>query len=313
VYDDVECPAVVELKGRFYLIGSIREDIKVHYWHSDRFRGEYASFPGNILLPPGNYAARVSRDEDRVLLYSFFVAGREVETAHRYFCPPKELDADESGRLILRSLRNWQQKISAQLPQAEFAPLRPLFGNPSATLSQGGGVTTAGTSSGYEAFGFLNPFSDFIWRGKLRILRPGKLGLLFNANEDADGYYLSLDPLNGLIPLRAWAAEPENIYKDYHFETLQSGAVPGLAAGPIDFELLRYGHYIEFSVDGAVILSLIDAKFHGALLGLYAESAELELASSHLLELRDSAEDELSQQFDATAGDWRIPPWPPST
>ncbi|MAW65190.1 MAG: glycosyl hydrolase family 32, partial [Flavobacteriales bacterium] len=28
-YDDIECPSLIELEGRFYLIGSIREDIKV--------------------------------------------------------------------------------------------------------------------------------------------------------------------------------------------------------------------------------------------------------------------------------------------
>ena len=61
-YDDIECPCLIELKGKHYLIGSIREDIKVRYWHSDSFDGEYQSFHHDVLMPQGNYAARIVKD-----------------------------------------------------------------------------------------------------------------------------------------------------------------------------------------------------------------------------------------------------------
>jgi beta-fructofuranosidase len=66
-YDDVEVPNVIKLNNRYYLIGSIREDVKVHYWYADKFEGPYRNFHDNVLLPQGNYAARVSRDGDRYL------------------------------------------------------------------------------------------------------------------------------------------------------------------------------------------------------------------------------------------------------
>ena len=69
MYDDIECPCLVQLEGTFYLIGSIREDVEVHYWWCESFLGEYRSFNDNMLMPRGNYAARIMRDGDKVLIY----------------------------------------------------------------------------------------------------------------------------------------------------------------------------------------------------------------------------------------------------
>jgi beta-fructofuranosidase len=41
VYDDIECPCVFELHGKYYLLGSIREDISVRYWFAPDFLKEY--------------------------------------------------------------------------------------------------------------------------------------------------------------------------------------------------------------------------------------------------------------------------------
>lgn len=305
VYDDVECPAILPMSGRFYLIGSIREDVRVHYWHADTFRGEYRCFPDNVLLPQGNYAARVSRDEDRILLYSFFVAGPEVETANRYFCPPKELETDASGRLILRSLRNWQDKISTTIPWESMRSARSLLGNAAATIAHTKTSLRMVSRSGYELAGLENPFSDFIWRGTLIIHELGKIGLVFNADDGGDGYYIHLEPLRNAVQIRAWACRPENIHKDYLFEDLQTHSIPPDCGKRFDFELLRYGHYIEFSVDGIVRLSLVDAKFSGPIIGLYGDSTDMELVESELLRLKGAKEDELSQQFDRGAESWQ--------
>ena len=89
VYDDVECPCLFNKDGQFYLLGSIREDVKVHYWHSDNFVGPYQSFSNNVLMPEGNYAARVCEDGEHLLLYAFYVSHAEnPELAKRTLPPP---------------------------------------------------------------------------------------------------------------------------------------------------------------------------------------------------------------------------------
>ena len=46
----------------------------------------------------------------------------------------------------------------------------------------------------------------------------------------------------------------------------------------------------------------------GSRIGLYCDSAKLRLRDAALLELKDSDDDELSQQFDAAAGGWGTQP-----
>ena len=102
VYDDVECPCVFQLNGIYYLIGSIREDIKVRYWYADAFLGEYRSFHNDVLLPQGNYAARIVQDGPHLLVYNFFYAFGKID-ALRVLPPPKQLTTNAEGMLQLQS------------------------------------------------------------------------------------------------------------------------------------------------------------------------------------------------------------------
>jgi beta-fructofuranosidase len=69
VYDDIECPCVFQLNGRYYLLGSIREDVKVRYWFAPDFLEEYHSFRNDVILPSGNYAARIVEDGVHICFY----------------------------------------------------------------------------------------------------------------------------------------------------------------------------------------------------------------------------------------------------
>ena len=120
VYDDVECPALFKVEGRYYLLGSIREDVKVRYYYSNAFDGEYRAFHDNVLLPKGNYAARVTRDGDHLLVYCFYVAGENVFQSHRYLPPPKELKVDDKGRLMLTSFYRWEEKVARNFSSSPF-------------------------------------------------------------------------------------------------------------------------------------------------------------------------------------------------
>ena len=119
MYDDVECPCIFHMNGHYYLIGSIREDVKVRYWFSAGLLGEYHSFHSDVLLPQGNYAARVVKDNGHWLLYNFYYM-KQVNYK-RVLPPPKQLDTDENGRLILTSFYRWEEKANHAIRQSEFA------------------------------------------------------------------------------------------------------------------------------------------------------------------------------------------------
>jgi beta-fructofuranosidase len=69
------------------------------------------------------------------------------------------------------------------------------------------------------------------------------------------------------------------------YDDLQSATYPP-GPGTLRFRLIRWGSYIELSIDGVVRLTLVDARFRGRHLGVYVESAELTLAGQvlHALE-----------------------------
>ena len=67
------------------------------------------------------------------------------------------------------------------------------------------------------------------------------------------------------------------------FRPLQSGNWYSTTPGDAEVQLLAFGSYLEFSVDGRVILTLVDDTFNEGLFGFYLESAKMRL---HDIELR---------------------------
>ncbi len=280
-YDDVEVPNVVNLNDRYYLIGSIREDIKVHYWYADTLTGPYHNFSDNVLLPQGNYAARVSRDGDKNLVWNFFFKGLTTKGQH-LMAPPKELVVDESGELRLKSFTGFDQLVMKTLMPSELATLQPLFNNPYAS----GATETASCwfhcDSGFEAFLLSGEYRDFMLTGELNLEGSGKCGLVVRLNDQGDGYYLSLDLFKGIAQIRAWGHKTNgSIEEAFHYDQLQAAHyVSGEAPHP--FCLIAYEQYLEFSLNGYVLLTLADDQFERGKVGFYIESAKMRIDNLNL-------------------------------
>ncbi|MEO6639362.1 MAG: glycosyl hydrolase family 32 [Ginsengibacter sp.] len=295
VYDDIECPCVFELKGTYYLLGSIREDIKVRYWFAPDFFGEYHSFHADVLLPQGNYAARIIQDGDHLLVYNFFYAYGKID-ALRVLPPPKELDTDSNKRLVLKSYYRWEQMATKTLHQNEIGELRHLLSNPTASSNIEPGKWTCGSRSGYEVFCFQKPSPGFIWEGLLTVEGMGKLGLVCDIDEDANGYYISFDVNNGLVQIRSWGFNEANNRQNFIFTDIQSGIFSMKEKDSFRFKLIRYGNYIELSIDGEVKLTLMDYAYSGAGLGIYSASSVISLQHSTMKLLPEPEEEYASQE-----------------
>jgi hypothetical protein len=117
LYDDVEVPNLFTLGGRYYLMGSIREDTKIHYWYADALEGPYHNFFDNVILPTGNYAGRVCGTDDGLLLFNFFSKPETVygrEEVKKLLPPPK--------RLVIRPRRAPEAQVQFRLRQARHRP-----------------------------------------------------------------------------------------------------------------------------------------------------------------------------------------------
>ena len=272
VYDDIECPCVFELDGRFYIIGSIREDVKIRYWFAPDFFGEYHSFHDDVLLPQGNYAARTVMDDGHLLVYNFFYTDGKVNSL-RVLPPPKELDTDDTGRLILKSYYRWEKMVQRVFTQDELPPLRHLFANKTASSSVQEGKITCGSTSGYEIFCFDKPAASFIFEGNLTIEGMGKLGLVTDIDDEGSGYYISFDVSYGQVQIRAWGYNALNNRENFIFKNIQQSVFKTNSDRRYHFRLLRYGNYIELSIDGLVKLTLIDYMYSGKGIGFYSASS----------------------------------------
>lgn len=272
VYDDVECPCVVKIWDTYYLIGSIREDVKVHYWFADKFRGEYRAFRNNVLMPKGNYAARIMHDGDHVLIYTFYIHNNDVERGARSLPPPKEVVQQDDGQLRLVSYWRWNEKIAESF-KSPINKITKCLKNPTSTIDTKNTSLSLTCRSGYEIFSFMAPSSNFIFEGCFSVFHRGKCGFVFNLDKELNGYYVSLDTTRGLAQLRVWGAREKRIFKDYTYRNLQAGEFTPLPTHRYRFKLIRWGGYIEFCIDDFVVLSLVDQRYNGDFLGVYTESA----------------------------------------
>lgn len=296
VYDDLECPCAFELNGRYYTIASIREDVKVRYWFCDTFLGEYHAFHANVLLPQGNYAARIVESTNgRLLIYSFFYTSGLINS-HRVFLPPKQLDTDEKGRLLLKSFDHWEAVAYEPVPQNHFSPVRILFNNVTASFVKEDNRWVMGSRSGYEIFAFEKPAEDFIWEGVISVEGMGKLGLITDMDEEGSGYYYSFDVVNGRVEVRAWGFNEADTRSNFKFKVLQENIFTINPSYACHFKLIRYGNYIELAIDGLVKLTLIDYTYSSKYIGLYSASSVVSLNNSFIKKLPPLEDEYLADQ-----------------
>jgi beta-fructofuranosidase len=289
-YDDVEVPGAFTMDGRVYLIGSIREDVKVHYWYADAFGGSYRNYSDNVLLPQGNYAARICRVGDTVLVWNFFFTGARVNGDH-LLPPPKEIEADETGELRLLSFGGFDDKAVEARAGREIGPITPLFGTPGAHCDEGDGRCLLEARSGMEVFLLAGEHRDFRLGGILDLTVRGKLGLVVHIDEAGDGYYVSLDLAKGIAQIRYWAANLSGGFEErFEYRQLQAAHfVP--RPGPVPFSVIGYGSYLEVSLFGEVMLTLADESRRQGRVGFYAESARFEVSDLVLETLSSPRED----------------------
>lgn len=295
VYDDIECPCVFKFKERFYVIGSIREDIKVRYWFSPDFLGPYHSFHSDVLLPQGNYAARIVWDGEHLLIYNFFYAYGKID-ALRVLPPPKQLDTDKDGRLVMKTYYRWKQMATHTWMQPDFGKVTSLFSNQTGYCDIQPEKWTCGARSGYEIFTFQRPSENFIWEGRLTVEGMGKLGLVSDMDKEGNGYFISFDVKKGTLRIRGWGFNPLDVRQNFIFNDLQYGVFEPTSDNSFYFMLIRYGNYIELSIDGEVKLTLMDYAFTGSDIGLYSASSVISLQESRICALPKVFDEYASQE-----------------
>ena len=112
------------------------------------------------------------------------------------------------------------------------------------------------------------------------MVETGKCGLVVRIDPDSrDGYYFSLDLLKGVASCRSWSTDASATGDEMmQYEELQSGYWVVSRGKTVDVQLISFGSYHELSIDGQIVLSLVDSGFDSGLLGFYVETAKLSIS-----------------------------------
>ncbi|QDU82300.1 hypothetical protein Pla110_40550 [Polystyrenella longa] len=274
LYDDVEVPNLLKINGEHYLIGSIREDAKVRYWHTKRIGDPWMSYADNVLLPSGNYAGRICKDDKGFLLFSFYTQGGVDRTSNNLMPPPKRIEQLENGHLAVRTFEGFASLMEEEVSVPRVCPLKDTSDG-SCILLRDKSLQISNTF-GYQIFALEEDLESFQLEATIQLSSEGKFGLVFRVDREThDGYYISLDLFKGVAQLRSWGTGEDGSGENMmQFHSLQAGYWVTDPPGLTSLKLVAYGSYLELSIADNLILSLADQTFEHGALGFAVESAE---------------------------------------
>ena len=178
-----------------------------------------------------------------------------------------------------QSYYRWNEMAIKTIMQRNFNPITRVLQNSSSACAVDGEGFTCSSVSGYEIFMMEKPSPSFIWEGLLTVDGQGKFGLVCDLDPNGNGYFISFNPENGVVRIRSWGFNADNTRQNFIFNDIQSALFDAHSIPNVYFRLIRYGNYIEFSIDGEVKLSLMDYTFSGNGIGFYTAS---ELSLIHI-------------------------------
>ncbi|WP_153556882.1 glycoside hydrolase family protein [Roseimaritima sediminicola] len=285
LYDDVEVPNLIRIDGDYYLVGSIREDAKVRYWHTTEVDLPWHSYSDNVLLPGGNYAGRICHDDKGWLLFSFYTPGGPDRTAMNLMPPPKRIERLDNGHLAVRSFEGFQDLKGHALDPHQVCPIKDSADGNCVILRDGCLELT--NHAGFQVFAFDEDLDCFKFNLTLQMRTDGKCGLVFRVNREThDGYYFSLDLFKGVAQARAWGTGPDGSGENMmQFRSLQSGYWRASPDAKAELQLIAYGSYLELSVEQCVVLTLADQEFRCGAVGISVESGTAVASNVRLREM----------------------------
>jgi beta-fructofuranosidase len=291
LYDDIEVPNVLKLDGQYYLIGSLREDVKIRYWYTTDIGKAWLNYSDNVLLPKGNYAGRICYDDKGALIWNFFSHDVNNRQVKNLLPPPKRLVRDQEGKIRVEQFEGFDSRVEKRLTFAELGTLSRLIEEADGKIEtdQEHRGWRLNSEVGFQGFMLEPALHCFRMNATIQLSGTGKCGLFFRVNAKThDGYYLSLDLIKGVAQLRSWGTNFEATGDQMmKFQSLQAGYWKSDFTKPSEITLLVYGDYIEFSINGGVLISLADQNYRHGRVGVYIESACIDVTNVHVESLHN--------------------------
>lgn len=284
-YDDIEVPNLFKMDDSYYLVGSIREDAKIRYWHTHKIGEPWRNYSDNVLLPTGNYAGRICHDDKGTLLWNFYTANLHDRQHGNLMLLPKRLVHTAEGHLKARSYEGLKEREIEPIKIGAVITLKDATSEDYCEIE--GDHLHFSSEAGFQAYVFRQQAECFRLSAKLRMVGAGKCGLLYRIDRQThDGYYISLDLRKGIAQLRAWGTGPKRSGEDMmRFASLQTGNYYADDRHSVSIQLTVFGSYHELSINDNVILTLADSRYDEGAFGFYVETADLHIHDLDVMRL----------------------------
>jgi beta-fructofuranosidase len=277
-YWDLECPQLFHLGGhrgiaasRWYLTAAITEDRTQRYWVSEGVRGPFSSPPGgDLLVPAGHYAARITRWRGTDLLFAWHqpalargwqstpVTVDWVNARNpfgKFLAPPLVLSARDDGSLALGSFPGWDD-YRGDWAAVRTSDEQPLAAGPLTAADS----LTAGGPGGMALVAAEAIAGDFVVEGSL-VLSGARGGIALRLDDAGNGLYLAMTPGSPRVQLQRWGIRRDERDGSLGpvFEILQEGERhnPIPDGREIALRMMTVGPYVEFALNGEVTVAFM--------------------------------------------------------
>lgn len=284
-YYTVECPQIYRIKDRYYLIGSIMEDGSQRYWVADQLTGPYRVAGGeNLLMPPrSHYAGRIARfrGRDVYLCWTFaredgpspFGLRKEAGAPIRYIPALLDVEADDEGRMRLKSIDAWKQFEKKQDRVDPEKLKRTLCENPYA-YREG---NTFGSESGMDMWITQETYRSYKLDCKVDV-RGYCGGITFHVTDDGAAYSIEFYPYEQLIRLTVHTKTHRIDDTEWFDLRVLQTAHAALDYSSIQISLLAVGGEIQVSLNGWVRLATVSTAVLEGYWGVFANCAVVKLS-----------------------------------
>ena len=305
-YWDLECPQLFHLRdsspsGRWYLTAAIMEDRTQRYWAAGDAAGPFRMpAGGDLLAPPGHYAARVIRWRDMNLLFAWhqpklhkgwMTSSRTVDWVEarnpfgKFLAPPLRLTAREDGSLALGSYPGWDEYRDGGWRAPEPAT-GTLFAETAVDNPPPWRINRQGAMDVLTAGALAD---DFVLEGILT-LDGARGGLGVRLDAEGNGLYVELAPGSRRVTLQRWGST-RNDHDGTHrheFDELQAVTLPAQmkAGAAMPIRLLVVGPYVEVSLAGEVAIAAMTGKPRAGAWGMWVEDGSCGLTEARWAPMR---------------------------
>lgn len=300
---DFETPALMKLKGRYYLTGISGKDrdqaIPNVYRVADRVEGPYRRTRNDDLLPGANSVYKPCVWKGMPLYFHNLRGPADWPTGKGEVVtclpPPKVADADADGGLVLRPFPCWDGV--ARGPWQEITPAMlhaagiPALGR----WESAGEVVTGDCGPGIGALLLPGEQGSVIVECELEAGDAREFGLVLRADEQADdATFVAVVPATRRVQLytqQEFLKTPSAgvTYRWRGRRIVQEGAVP-MEFGPrIRLRVVAYGPYVEVALDDRVLISAVTLARPAGRVGIFAEDGRIAVRSLRMRPLNAPA------------------------